>query len=92
MDNRKLYFGIYSDETLTEVLKKRYKKNNPPMNDECVNQMNEYVADKLANGVEGGTTTFFAKDLQEAKTTAKQMGLKSFQPISATIYEKGKDF
>ena len=98
MDDRKLYFGIYSEDTLTKDLKKSYKEKNPK--EPCSKseqeaydkEESEYIAYKLAHGVTGATTTFFAKDLQEAKTTAKEMGLKCFQPISTTIYEKGKDF
>lgn len=98
MDERKLYFGAYSEETMTEWLKKDYKKINPKVpyskseQEAYDKEEAEYINIGLANGVKGATTTFFAKDLSAAKTTAKEMGLKSFSPISTTIYEKGKDF
>jgi hypothetical protein len=97
MDTIKLYFGIYGDEFLTLLLKNQYRAANVcGESKEAINKyeenMKEYVAYSLAHGVEGATTTFFAENLATAKAEAKKMGLKSFQPISTTIYEKGKDF
>lgn len=93
-----LYFGVYGEETITKWLKKEYKDKNSK--EPCSRseqkaydkEESEYIAQKLTNGAGGALTTFFAKDLQEAKTTANKMGLKSFSKISTTVYEKGKDF
>lgn len=89
--------GTWSDEKIVEILKidKEYASRlniyNPRMDTFISDErIKSEVIDQARTPV--AFTHFFAKNLNDAKRMAKEMGLKNFSQVSDTLYQQGKDY
>jgi hypothetical protein len=85
-----LYFGTLNNETIIKNLKKDESYSMYNLNNMSDKDITDNFLDKGL--VKNCFSFFFAKDLNDAKTKAKEMGLKNFSKVSNIIYEENKDF
>ena len=106
MDEKRLYVGTYSDESIIEFLKKNkpsgFNLYETKLNDsdpENTYMENVFLGDGVikVKFIDSGVikdcfNLFFANNLNDATRMAKEMDLKNFSLVSNKIYQKGVDY
>lgn len=89
------YVGTFNDKKLIELSRPLYELSRPRyhQSSDGVKPSDKEILDAINRGEQKfGFYYFFANDINEAKNTAKRIGLKNFSLVSDKVYKEGIDY